>query len=35
MEFDKELVIDSGKLGVMMEDFLKALEEVRPQFGFD
>ena len=35
MEFDKELTIDSTKLGVTMEDFIKALDEVKPQFGFD
>jgi hypothetical protein len=29
------LEIDKSKLGVLMEDFLKALDEVRPQFGFD
>lgn len=35
LEFSKELTINEKALGVAMQDFLKALEEVKPQFGVD
>jgi vesicle-fusing ATPase len=35
LEFSKELVIDEKTLKVERQDFLKALEEVKPQFGVD
>lgn len=35
LDFGKELIIDEKGLKVSMEDFQKALKEVRPQFGVD
>lgn len=35
LDFAKELIIDEKSLKVRMDDFLKALDEVRPQFGVD
>ena len=35
LDFSKELVIDEKNLRVEMQDFIKALEEVKPQFGVD
>jgi SpoVK/Ycf46/Vps4 family AAA+-type ATPase len=35
LDFGKELIIDEKGLKVGMDDFMKALDEVRPQFGVD
>ena len=35
MDFSAKLKIDEKNLPVKKEDFLKALEEVKPQFGID
>jgi vesicle-fusing ATPase len=35
LDFGKELVLDEKALRVERQDFLKALQEVRPQFGVD
>ncbi len=35
LDFGKELIIDEKSLKVNMHDFMKALDEVRPQFGVD
>jgi vesicle-fusing ATPase len=35
LDFAKELIIDEKALRVERQDFLKALQEVRPQFGVD
>lgn len=35
LNFSEELKVDEAKLKVEMQDFLKALEEVKPQFGVD
>ena len=35
LEFAKELIIDQKKLKVERQDFIKALGEVKPQFGVD
>lgn len=35
MDFSAKLKIDETKLRVEKEDFLKAIEEIKPQFGID
>ena len=35
MDFSQKLKIDESRLRVEKQDFLKALEEVKPQFGID
>ena len=35
LEFSKELIIDEKALKVERQDFLRALDEVKPQFGVD
>lgn len=35
MDFSSKLKIDESKLKVEKDDFLKAMQEIKPQFGID